>query len=133
MSVSVRGVGTLNSDVAQLQSQLANELHDYGLELQAAIDSGFNAVDAAQFQNTFNQLLSQNDALTGARPSADVLTQLQALEAQVQAWRSRFRAKATDAGLVKIFVVGSLVIVGAGALMFWAINKSLKRRRRKSH
>lgn len=131
MSVTVRGVGSVNSDVAALESDLAGQITAYGNELNAALNSAPNDATLLQYQASLNALADRNAGLIGSRPSTAVLAQLQTLQTDLNGWYQHFHANVSDKLSVKTFVVGSIVIVAAGATAFWLINKSLKKRRRR--
>lgn len=131
MSVAVRGVGTINTDIDSLRSLLAGEMETYGNALLDALSSGTLTGDkATALQASWSSLTDRNAALVSARASQDVLDQLNALQSDVAAWHTQFSAATRDVGLGKVFVFGSLAILAAGAVGWWVINQSLKRRRR---
>lgn len=133
MSVAMRGINGVPEDIDNITASI-NASFDAGVVMlnDASAQGKIRASDVAAFDAEFTRLLDQFNALVGATRNADTLTQLQNIQAQLEGWRRRLAAKSSDTTLGRVFVWGGLAIVVAGGTAFYLINRTLKRRRRRS-
>lgn len=129
----VRGLGGVGEDIDTVTSQLNSSLDASVVMLNDASAQGkIKAVDVALFDAELSSFVDQFNALVGAQRNADTLSQLQSIQASLEAWRRRLAAKSSDTMLNRVFVWGGVAILLAGGTAFYFINRTLKRRRRRS-